>query len=113
MENNCLFCNVPKDRIIIENDNFIAILDKYPKQEGHTLLIPRRHFSSIFEMTDAELPDFLLIMQQVKSYLDGKFMPDGYNIGSNVGLVAGQSIMHCHFHIIPRYERDRLGQFFG
>jgi diadenosine tetraphosphate (Ap4A) HIT family hydrolase len=113
METNCLFCHIAHERIIFENDWFMAVPDLYPKQEGHTLIISKRHFSSIFEMTEDELPDFLLIMQQAKSYLDGKFMPDGYNMGTNVGDVAGQSVMHFHFHIIPRYERDRLGHFFG
>jgi diadenosine tetraphosphate (Ap4A) HIT family hydrolase len=113
METNCLFCLIPKERIILENDNFIAVLDKYPKQEGHTLIISKRHFSSIFVMSEDEMPDFLLMLQQVKSYLDGKYMPDGFNMGTNVGEVAGQSVMHFHFHVIPRYERDRLGHFFG
>jgi diadenosine tetraphosphate (Ap4A) HIT family hydrolase len=113
MEDKCQFCNMQSERIILENKHFIATPDKYPKQQGHTLVISKRHFSSVFEMTEDELPDFLLMLQQVKSYLDGKYLPDGYNMGTNVGEVAGQSIMHFHFHVIPRYERDRLGRFFG
>ncbi len=110
---DCLFCNLPKDRIILENDSFITIPDKYPKQEGHSLIISKRHISSIFEMNEAEALDLLDILQKTKTYLEGKYQPDGYNIGTNQGKAAGQSILHFHMHIIPRYEKDRLGHFFG
>jgi diadenosine tetraphosphate (Ap4A) HIT family hydrolase len=113
MENNCLFCNLPRERIILENDSFIAVPDKFPKQPGHMLIIPKRHFASIFDIQENELADLLQMLRKTKEYLEGKYQPDGYNIGTNDGHAAGQSIMHFHLHVIPRYERDRLGQFFG
>jgi len=107
---NCVFCGIEKaidkKRIIYEDSTWLAILDGYPVSEGHTLLIPKRHCETYFDLNDYELSQLTLAIRQVKEFLDEKFKPTAYNIGTNCGEDAGQSVMHCHIHIIPRYKGD-------
>ncbi len=70
------------------------------------LIIPKRHVASFFDLTKEEQQDMLLLADRVKSIIDEKFHPDGYNIGVNVGEAAGQSVFHVHMHLIPRYKGD-------
>jgi len=102
----CPFCSVPEELIIAKNDLCFAIFDKYPVTEGHALIIPYRHFSSFFEATEEEKLAILRLLEEVKKILDRRFKPDGYNIGVNDGEAAGQTIMHLHVHLIPRYRGD-------
>ena len=103
---NCIFCDLDDKDIVIENDLIRAIYDRYPVNEGHMLIIPERHFSSFFSATEEEVAAIYEIMHQVKDHLDEKYQPDGYNVGINIGRAAGQTIMHLHVHVIPRYEGD-------
>jgi len=103
---SCLFCNLDKDQIILENDLAVAIMDKYPVNEGHMLFIPKRHFKIYFEATKEEVVALYDLIHEGKKYLDEKYHPDGYNIGINVGEDGGQTIMHLHIHLIPRYKGD-------
>ena len=104
---NCPFCHMsPKVEIISETDTCIAFFDGYPVSPGHTLIIPKRHVSSFFDLTDDECEAMNQMLFLVKQKLDERFHPDGYNIGINVGEHAGQSIFHCHMHLIPRYKGD-------
>jgi len=73
---------------------------------GHLLLIPFRHVAGFFEATDEEQAALLALVREAKRLLDDRFHPDGYNIGVNVGTAAGQSVMHLHVHVIPRYAGD-------
>lgn len=106
----CPFCDIEKlideDRIIYQDSTWIAILDNYPVSEGHTLLIPKRHCKSYFDLNFIELESVGVTIGVIKKLLDKKFNPDGYNIGMNCGEAAGQTVMHCHIHIIPRYNGD-------
>ncbi len=102
----CVFCNTKDKSIIAENDLAIAFFDKYPVNEGHVLIIPKRHVSDFFLATTEELQDINNLLCTVKEILDKKFKPTGYNIGVNVGKDAGQTIFHLHFHLIPRYPGD-------
>ena len=110
MENSCVFCKlkeaIDKDRIIYEDSDWLAVLDNYPVSEGHTLLIPKRHCETFFDLSDVENQYFIATLNVVKGILDGRYNPDGYNIGMNCGEAAGQTVMHCHIHIIPRYKGD-------
>jgi len=83
------------------------VLDGYPVSRGHTLIIPKRHVGSFFELETAEHDDILLMIQEAKKRLDADYSPDGYNIGINDGPAAGQTVPHLHIHIIPRYEGDQ------
>lgn len=103
----CEFCKeIEKDRIVYEDGTWMAILDNYPVSEGHTLLIPKRHCETYFNLNSNECYTLNATIGVVKMLLDGKYHPDGYNIGCNCGEAAGQSIMHFHLHIIPRYKGD-------
>lgn len=104
---NCPFCNLSDNvEIICETENCIAFFDGYPVSEGHTLIIPKRHVESYFSLTYAEKEEIDELMKLCKSILDDRYHPNGYNIGINVGEAAGQSVMHCHVHLIPRYSGD-------
>jgi diadenosine tetraphosphate (Ap4A) HIT family hydrolase len=103
---NCPFCQIDKSRIIFQNECFIAIADAHPVKPGHTLIITKRHAENIFELTKEEFCSLHIMLQQVKSYLEEEYSPDGYNVGANTGAAAGQSIRHFHLHVIPRYYND-------
>lgn len=100
----CPFCH-PED-ILFENDLAYSLLDKSPVNPGHLLIIPKRHIADFFHCSYAEKEALLYLLDEAKSYLDGKHTPAGYNIGINVGAVAGQTIFHVHLHLIPRYHGD-------
>lgn len=103
---SCVFCTLPAERIVDQNDLAIVIRDGFPVSSGHTLIIPRRHVASYFEITPDERLAMLSLLERTKSALDKEFSPDGYNIGVNDGQAAGQTVMHLHMHLIPRYEGD-------
>jgi len=106
----CIFCGlekaIDKSRIIYQDSVWMAILDGYPVTKGHTLLIPKRHCETYFDLNEEELERLRTLIKMIKAHLDEEFKPNGYNIGVNCGVVAGQTVMHCHIHIIPRYEGD-------
>lgn len=102
----CPFCNPSLEEIVLANDLCYARYDKFPVNPGHLLLIPFRHVAGFFEATDEEQAALLTLVREAKRLLDERFHPDGYNIGVNVGTAAGQSVMHLHVHVIPRYAGD-------
>ena len=103
----CLFRRIPREQILIDGPIAVAARDSYPVSKGHTLIIPRRHVASFFETTDEERRAMLNLLDEVKALLDREHKPDGYNIGINNGAAAGQTVMHLHMHLIPRYAGDR------
>ena len=103
----CPFCSLPRDRALDERETAFAIRDAFPVSPGHTLIIPRRHVGSFFEVTDAERADLMSLLAAARDELDREFRPAGYNIGINDGVAAGQTVTHLHIHLIPRYEGDR------
>ena len=103
----CLFCAIPGNQVLIEHQLAVAKADGYPISKGHTLIIPRRHVASFFETTEAERQAMLRLLDEAKSMLDREHKPDGYNIGINNGAAAGQTVMHLHIHLIPRYAGDK------
>lgn len=103
----CVFCHLPAERIQFANAKGVVVRDDFPISEGHTLIIPRRHVGSFFDI-DAEERDALLrLLDEAKCRLDKEFKPDGFNIGINDGASAGQTVPHLHIHLIPRYSGDR------
>lgn len=103
----CIFCDkIKEDNTLFETFEWIALFDEYPVSKGHTLLIPKEHFETYFDLPDKYLKSIDTTIKQTKKILDEKFHPDWYNIGFNCGETAGQSIMHFHIHIIPRYKGD-------
>jgi diadenosine tetraphosphate (Ap4A) HIT family hydrolase len=107
MTKPCPFCTLPPEQIIDSNDLVLVIRDGYPVSPGHTLLIPKRHIDSWFEVTQAEQQALLDLLAKAKKVLETEFMPDGYNIGINDGPSAGQTVPHLHMHLIPRYKGDQ------
>lgn len=104
----CPFCELLKTnkRINLQNDLAFAIEDGFPVSEGHTLIITKRHVPSIFDLTIVEITAIFDLARIVQKDLQNKYQPDGYTIGFNDLEAAGQSIPHCHLHIIPRYKGD-------
>ena len=103
MTENCIFCNLPPQATIVENELAFAIYDKFPKTEGHTLVLTKRHVDNFFEITDAEKLAIKQLLCQMKEMLKSKDATiAGFNVQTNIGKVAGQEIMHCHFHLLAR-----------
>ena len=105
--NPCLFCNSKISGIAHENDLAYASYDTYPVSEFHCLIIPKRHVIDYFELTDEELVacnDLIKLIKEEVLFKDKNVK--AFNIGTNAGKIAGQSIMHCHIHLIPRREGD-------
>ena len=103
---SCPFCAIPTENVICETDAAIAFYDNFPLSAGHALIIPRRHVSSLFLLSDAEQVDIWQTVARVRCILQDKFSPDAFNIGVNDGRFAGQTIDHAHAHVIPRYAGD-------
>ncbi|MBC8017185.1 MAG: HIT family protein [Verrucomicrobia bacterium] len=103
---NCPFCALLPSQGTLANNHAVAFLDGFPISPGHTLIIPKRHIASLFEAAEEEraaLFDLLGVMRE-RLLLERK--PDGFNIGINDGEAAGQTVMHLHIHLIPRYTGD-------
>ena len=105
--NPCLFCNIKESGLDHENDLAYASYDSYPVSKYHCLIIPKRHMKDFLDLTNEELVacnDLIKLMKD-EIYLKDKSVK-GFNLGTNIGKVSGQSILHCHFHLIPRREGD-------
>ena len=104
--NPCLFCNTKESGFTFENELAYASYDTYPVSKLHCLIIPKRHIKDFFELTNEELVACNDLVKKVKDEVIKKDPNiEGFNLGTNIGKVSGQSILHCHFHLIPR----RLG----
>ena len=102
----CIFCSLPATSIIDENELGFVVRDIFPVNPGHTLIIPKRHVSSYFELTDEEMLAHMELLRRAKLAIDAEFSPDDYNIGVNNGPLAGQTVPHVHIHVMPRYRGD-------
>ena len=105
--NPCLFCTTKNDDIIEENKFAFATLDSYPVSKQHCLIIPKRHVKEYFELSEEEVISCDQLIKKIKIKVENNDKTiKGFNIGINSGKEAGQSIMHCHIHLIPRREGD-------
>ncbi len=105
--NPCLFCNSEESGCAHENDLAYASYDSYPVSEYHCLIIPKRHIKDYFDLSNEELIACNKLIKIVKKEIRNKDSSvKGFNLGTNIGKVSGQSILHCHFHLIPRREGD-------
>jgi diadenosine tetraphosphate (Ap4A) HIT family hydrolase len=102
----CPFCTLPPDRIVDQNDLALVIRDGFPVSPGHTLVIPKRHVGSFFDLSEEEVQSMMALLKAAKITLDEELSPDSYNIGINDGPQAGQTVPHVHMHLIPRYQGD-------
>ena len=103
----CIFCNIPKNKIIKSNELAVVIKDNYPVTNHHSLIIPKRHCSDYFDLYQPEINAISQLINETKIDLLKKDKSiKGFNIGNNTGEVAGQTIFHCHIHLIPRRKND-------
>ena len=106
-KNPCLFCNSKSSGVVHENDLAYASYDTYPVSKHHCLIIPKRHVKDYFELSNKELiacNDLVKIIR--KEIINKDNTVKAFNIGTNIGKISGQSIMHCHIHLIPRRDGD-------
>ena len=105
--NPCIFCKIRKEELQFENQLAYSSIDSYPVSEFHSLIVPKRHVETYFELTYEEIQACNeLILKTKEKILKKDSNVKGFNIGTNAGKVAGQSIMHCHIHLIPRRKGD-------
>ena len=103
----CLFCNIKEGGVVHENDFAYASFDSYPVSKDHCLIIPKRHIKDYFELSKEELIACDKLVKIVKDeIINNDQSVKGFNLGTNIGKVSGQSIFHCHFHLIPRRDGD-------
>ena len=105
--NPCLFCNTSNKEYIFENNLAFSTFDSYPVSEFHVLVLPKRHIKNYFELSNDEIiacNKIILLSKNKIEQMDQTIK--GFNIGVNCGKVAGQTVMHCHIHLIPRREGD-------
>jgi diadenosine tetraphosphate (Ap4A) HIT family hydrolase len=106
---HCVFCNdflMKNKKMLFENELTVAYFDEFPVSKGHVLIITKRHAKTFFDITQEEQHAMFELLKKSKQYIDKKYKPTGYNIGFNCGEDAGQSVMHVHLHLIPRYHGD-------
>ena len=105
--NPCLFCNIKESGLVKENDLAYASYDSYPVSEGHCLIIPKRHVKDYFDLSNDEIIACNDLIKKIKNEIIKKDNSvKGFNVGSNAGKISGQSILHCHIHLIPRRAGD-------
>lgn len=104
----CVFCDefIPNHEKIFENKYACAFFDEFPVSKGHMLIITKRHAETFFDLSDDEQKSMISLLNKCKEYIDKLYCPEGYNVGLNCGKVAGQTVMHVHMHLIPRYKGD-------
>jgi len=106
MPDQCPFCEPDGDRVWLDDEIGMVMWDAFPVTEGHTLVVPRQHVASIYELpADAQAALWQLVAQ-ARQRLQDDLQPDGFNIGLNDGEAAGQTIPHAHIHVIPRRDGD-------
>jgi len=105
-QTRCPFCNLEQSRIRLENEFGVSLPDAFPVAVGHTLVIPKRHVASLFDLPAEEQAAIWRLVAQVRDKLVSELHPDGFNVGVNDGSAAGQTVMHAHVHVIPRWKDD-------
>ena len=107
MKNNCIFCAIAEGEIpsfkVYEDDLVLAYLDINPFSEGHTLVIPKAHYTGLLDTPSDVLKEIVVRVQKVAAHLKEALPCDGFNVLQNNGAAAGQTVPHVHFHIVPRY----------
>ena len=102
---SCVFCEQNRPKVAVNTHSF-AILDAYPVSPGHSLIIPNRHVRTVLELSNAEYAACFDLVRAVCEILRQEHRVADFNIGANCGAIAGQTVMHAHIHVIPRYAGD-------
>ena len=103
---DCPFCHLPEGSVVAESRHALAIRDRYPVTNGHTLVMPKAHATTFFDQSTKVQADIWRLVARVRGELQSEFNPDGFNVGLNEGTAAGQTVGHAHVHVIPRFEGD-------
>jgi histidine triad (HIT) family protein len=108
---DCIFCKIanreiPTEKFIYEDENFVAFSDANPRCEGHTLVIPKKHFKNLLELDDETSAKYISVLKKVGKILMEKYNAPAFNVFLNNGKEAGQAVWHTHFHILPRKEGE-------
>lgn len=101
-----VFSQIPNKEYLFAGEHFFAIYDRYPVSPGHLLIISKNDKQDFFSLDKTERIELNELIIEAKNLIQLKFSPDGYNIGMNCGVSAGQTVMHFHCHVIPRYQGD-------
>jgi len=107
----CSFCNIEKKNYLVESELAFAVGDIRPVSKGHSLVIPKVHIENYFDLDRVYQIACWDLVSEVERILQNKFNPGGYNVGLNINRIAGQSILHAHIHIIPRYSSQKHKNF--
>lgn len=102
----CTFCELSERSLLADSSLTVAFEDAYPVSPGHALVVPRRHVATYFEATAEEKAAIWDLVDRLRRLLTERYKPDGFNVGFNAGISAGQTVMHAHIHVIPRYVGD-------
>lgn len=105
-DRGCPFCELNATNVVAASEFAFAFRDRYPVAEHHTLVIPRRHVASLFELDDEELAAVWVLVAEVRRSLAEQFGVEAFNVGLNDGVAAGQTVLHAHVHVIPRADGD-------
>lgn len=111
-QQSCIFCKILEGEIpsftVYEDEVFKVILDRFPASPGHMLILPKKHFASLFEMPEREAQEVYKVAKKMAEVLKKYLHVEGINIVQNNGAVAGQTIDHFHLHLVPRYKGDQV-----
>ena len=114
---NCIFCKIVSGEIpsskIYEDENVLSFLDVNPVNEGHSLIIPKKHFENIYDLPDEILCEIIKVSKKLSIKIKESMGADGINVYMNNGITAGQQVPHAHIHIIPRLENDGFTYWHG
>ena len=102
---DCIFCKANRS-ILMQTERSFSFFDSFPVSKGHTLVLPKRHVATIWELSDEEYVDIFNLLKQVRDVIQNMFEPHGINVGVNCGEAAGETVFHAHIHVIPRYTGD-------
>jgi ATP adenylyltransferase len=103
---DCPFCHPRADRVFHEGRHVLGLWDGFPVSPGHALIVPRRHVADWFEASPEERSELVEAIDTVRAAIRERHLPDGFNVGMNLGEAAGQTVPHLHLHVIPRYSGD-------
>jgi histidine triad (HIT) family protein len=112
MQKNCIFCKIIAEEIpsatVYEDDDFKVIMDIFPAAKGHTIILPKKHSTNLFELDEDTATKALMVARKVASAMQAELNCEGINLLQNNGEVAGQTIFHFHIHLIPRFRGDQV-----
>lgn len=112
MQENCIFCKIIAGSIpsvtVYEDDSFKAILDIAPAAKGHVLILPKKHADNLYDLDEEATKKVLYVVRKIAIALKEELGCDGINLLQNNGEAAGQTVMHFHIHLIPRYDNDEI-----